>query len=151
MQFRKCYNVRCYRITLRGQCAKDPNKNNIKHQPSHPQTNQFHNPCRPANSAFPNKPQKTNRLFNPHNITCTPINYNTYSHNPIILPYSHSWTSSSFNPNSQQPSSQDTIWVGSTIPYNHPPTLHNITTRMISQLQKSNRIHMINFVFYSKK
>ena len=41
-------------------------------------------------------------FFNPHNITRTPINYNTYSHN-TIPPYSHSWTSSSPNPNSEQP------------------------------------------------
>ena len=35
--------------------------------------------------------------------------------------------------------------------YNHPPTLHNTTARMISQLQKSNRTHMIIFIFYTKK
>ena len=34
------------------------------------------------------------------------------------------------------PYHQDTISVGSTLLYNHPPTLHNTTTRMISQLQK---------------
>ena len=70
--------------------------------PSHLQTNQFHKPYRPANSTFANKPQKTTRFFNPHNITRTPTNNNTYSHNQIP-PYSHSWTSNSPNPNSEQP------------------------------------------------
>ena len=99
--FYASYNVRCYRIHLKGRMRKkSPQK---QHQaPSHLQTNQFHKPYRPANSAFANKPQKITRFFNPHNITRTPINYNTYSHNPIP-PYSHSWTLSSPNPNSGQP------------------------------------------------
>ena len=101
MQFRKCYNVRCYRIHLKGTMRKrSPQK---QHQaPSHLKTNLFHKPYRPANSAFANKPQKTTSFFNPHNDTHTPINYNAYSHNPIP-PYSHSWTSSSANTNSEQP------------------------------------------------
>ena len=33
------------------------------------------------------------------------------------------------------PYHQDTISVGSTLPYNHSPTLHSTTARMISQLQ----------------
>ena len=101
MQFRKCYNVRCYRIHLKGTMRKRSPQE--QHQaPSHPQTNPFHNPSRPANSAFVNKPQKTTRFFYPHNVTRTPINNNTYSHNPILR-YSHSWTSSSPNPNSEKP------------------------------------------------
>ena len=83
MQFRKCYNVRCYRIQLKGTMRKRSQQEK-HHAQSHPQTNQFHNPCRPANSAFANKPQKTKRFFTPHNITSTPINSYTYSHNPIL-------------------------------------------------------------------
>ena len=48
------------------------------------------------------------------------------------------------------PYHQDTISVGNTLLYNHPPTLHNTTTRMISHLQKSNRTHII-LLFYTKK
>ena len=122
-----------------------------QHQaPSHLQTNEFQKPYRPAYSAFANKPLKTTRFFNPHNITLTPINYNTYFQNPIPT-YSHFWTSSSPSPNSEQPLSQDTISVGNTLRHNHPPTLHNTTARMISQLQKSNLIHMLIFLFYTKK
>ena len=117
-----------------------------QHQaPSHPQTNQFHNLCRLANSAFANKSQKTTSFFNPHNITRTPINYNTYSHNPIP-PYSHSWTSSSPNPNSETHnlSRQHT-------------TVRTITLQPFTILPSewsarvySNRIHTIN-IFYTKK
>ena len=49
------------------------------------------------------------------------------------------------------PYHQDTISVGSTLLYYHPSTLQNTTSRIISQLQKSNRIQKINFLFYSKK
>ena len=48
------------------------------------------------------------------------------------------------------PHHQDTISVGSTLLYNHPPIFHNTTTRMISQLQKSNGMHRINFFFIRK-
>ena len=44
---------------------------------------------------------------------------------------------------------QDTISVDSTLLYNHPPTLHNTTSRIISQLQKLIRIHMI--IFFIRK
>ena len=100
MQFRKCYNMRCYRIVLKRIMHKRSQQEQHR-APSHQQTNLFHNPSCPANSAFANKSQKTTCFFNPH-ITRTLINYNTYSHNPI-LPYSHSWTSSSPNSNSEQP------------------------------------------------
>ena len=122
-----------------------------QHQaPSHQQTNQFHKPYRPANSAFANKPQKTTRFFIPHNITQTPTNYNTYSHNPIP-PYSHTWTSSSPNPNSEQPlSTRHNLSRQHTTAQSpsHPP---QSSARIISQLQKSNRIYMIIFLFYTKK
>ena len=109
-----------------------------QHQaPSHPQTNLFYNPSRPANSAFANKLQKTTRLFYPHNITRTPINYNTYSHNQI-LPYSHSWTSSSPNLNSEQPlsprhnlSRQHTTVQSSS----HPPQYYRQKNQPIAKIE----------------
>ena len=103
MLFRKCYNVRRYRINLKGTMRKrSPHE---QHQaPSHPHINQFHNPSRPANSTYANKPHKTTRPFNPHNSTRIHINSYSYSHNQIP-PYSHSFISCSLNPNSQQLSS----------------------------------------------
>ena len=101
-----------------------------QHHPlSPPQTKQFHNPCRPANSAFANKSHKITRSFNNHNCTRTPSNSYTYSHNQI-LPYFHSMTSRFPTQILSNPHHQDTISVHSTIPYNHPPTMHNTTTKM---------------------
>ena len=149
MQFRECYHVRCYRIHLKGKLRKRSPQE--QHQaPSHLQANQFHKPYRPANSAFANKPQKTTSFFNPHNITRTSTNYNTYSHNPIP-PYSPLGPRALITQTQSNPYHQDTISVGSTLLYNHHPTFQNTTARMISQLQKSNRIHMIIFLFYAKK
>ena len=103
-KLRKCYKVNCYRIHLKGTMrTRSPQVQ--KHALSRPQTNQFHNPYRPANSAFENKSHKTTHSFNPHNSTRPDISSYTYSQNPII-PYSHSLTSSYPHPNSQQPSSQ---------------------------------------------
>ena len=109
--------------------------------PLHPQTNLFHNPSRPANSAFASKPQKTTRFFYPHNIKRTPINYNTYSHNPI-LPYSHSWTSSSPNPNSEQPlsprhnlSRQHTTEQSPS----HPPQYYLLNNQPIAKIEPNTK------------
>ena len=122
-----------------------------QHQaPSHPQTNLFHNPNRPANSAFANKPQKppiSSTLIILHATllitTLTPITkfFPTPTLGPLAPP-----TQTQSNPYHQ-----DTISVGSTLLYNYPPTLHNTTARMISQLQKLNQIDKINFLTYSKK
>ena len=51
MQFRKCYNVRCHRIYLKGtMCKKSPQE---QHQAlSHSHINQFHNHNRLAHSTF---------------------------------------------------------------------------------------------------
>ena len=51
MQFRKCYNVKCYRIHLKGTMSKRSPQE--QHQAlSHPHINQFHNPSRTAHSTF---------------------------------------------------------------------------------------------------
>ena len=149
MQFRKCYSVRCYRIHLKGKMRKRSSQE--QHQaPSHLQTNQFQKPYLPAYSAFANKPQKTTHFFNPHNITLTPINYNTYFHNPIP-PYSHSWTSSSPSPNSEQPlsprhnlSRQHTIVQ----PPSHPPQYYLQNDQPIAKIEPNTHD---NFFFYTKK
>ena len=90
MQFRKCYNVRCYRIHLKGTMRKRSPQE--QHQAlSHPHINQFHKSSRPAHSTFANKLHKTTRSFNHYNYTRTPINSYSYIHNQIP-PYSHSFT-----------------------------------------------------------
>ena len=141
--------MNCYRIHLKGTMRKRSPQVQ-QHALSGPQTNQFHNPYRLANSTLENKPHKTTRSFNPLNSTRPSISSYTYSQNPI-LPYCHSLTSSYPHPNPSNPHHQDTISVGSTLPCNHPPTVHNTTTRKRSQMQKSNRTQMINSLFYSKK
>ena len=120
-----------------------------QHALSQPQTNKFHNPYRPANSAIKSKPHKTTRPFNPHNSTSPCISSYTNSQNPI-LSYSHSLTSSYPHPNSHQPSSPRHNLRRQHTAVQSAPTLHNITTRKISQLQKSNQTQMIKKKLFEK-
>ena len=95
-KLRKCYNVNCYRIHLKGTIRKRSPQVQ-QHALSRPQTNQFQNPYCPANSTFENKPHKTTCSFNPPNSTRPSISSYTYSRNPI-LPYSHSLTTEVLTP-----------------------------------------------------
>ena len=122
-----------------------------QHQaPSYLQTNQSHKPYSPTNSAFANKPQKATHFFNPNNITSTPTNYNTYSHNPIP-PFSHSWTSNSPNQNSEQPlsprhnhSRQHTTVQSPS----HPPQYYRQNHQPIAKIESNMHDH---FYFLYKK
>ena len=149
MQFIKCYNVRCYRIHLMGtmlkRTAQEQNQG-----PSHPQTNQFQKPCRSANSAFASKPQKTTsfltlRTLPAHLLITTLTHITQFLPTPTLGPRAPTTQTQS------KPYHQDTISVGITLLYNNLNTIHNTTTRIISQLQKSYRMHMIIFLFYTKK
>ena len=131
MQFRKCYNVRCYRTHIKGTMRKRSLPE--QHQaPSHKQTNQFHKPYRLANSTFANKPQKTNHFFNPLNITA-PLVITRLTPITQFLPTPTLGHRTLPTQTQSNPYHQDTISVGSTLLYNHPPTLHNTTARIISQ------------------
>ena len=149
VQFRKCYNVRCYRIHRKGTMRKRSPQE--QHQaPSHLQTNQFQKPYRPAYSAFANKPQETP-------VSLTLIILSSHLSITTLTPITQFIPTPTLGPRAlpaqtqSNPYHQDTISVGNTLLHNHPPTLHNTTARMISQLQKSNLIHMIIFLFYTKK
>ena len=110
----------------------------------------FQKPYRPAYSAFANKAQKTTRFFNPHNITLTPINYNTYSHNPIP-PYSHSWTSSYPSPNSEQPLSprHNLSRQHTTVPpHSHPPQYYRQNDQAIAKIEPNT--HEIFYFLYER-
>ena len=121
-----------------------------QHQaPSHLKTNLLHKPYRPANSAFANKPKKTTSFFNPHNITHTPINYNTYSHNPI-LPYSPLGpralqTLTQSNPYHQDNLSRQHTTVQSP---SHPPQYYLQNDRPIAKIEPNTHDH---FYFLYKK
>ena len=133
MQFRKYYNVRCYRIHLKGTMRKRSPQE--QHQaPSHLQTN------------LRKPPDSLTLIILPTPLLITILTLITqFLPTPTLGPRALPTQTQS------NPYHQDIISVGSTLLYNRPPTLHNTTARMISQLQKSNRIHMIIFVFHTKK
>ena len=86
MQFRKCNNVKCYKIHLYRTMRQRSQKG--QHQAlSHRHINQFHNISRSSHSTFANKPHKTNPSFNPHISTRTHIH--SYSHYHNQIPPSH--------------------------------------------------------------
>ena len=136
-------------IPLRGQCVKDPHKNNIKH----------HHTCKQTIFTLPaplqTQPLQTN-LRKPH-VSLTLIILPATLLITTLTPITQFLPTPTLGPRAlptqtqSNPYHQDTISVGNTLLYKHPPTLHNTTARMISQLQKSNRIHMIIFFFYTKK
>ena len=76
MKLRKCYNVNCCRIHLKG-TMRERSSQAQQCASTIPQTNQFHNPYHPANSAFENKPHKNTSSFIPHNSTGPCISSNT--------------------------------------------------------------------------
>ena len=148
-KLRKCYNVNCYRIHLKGTMrTRSPQVQ--QHALSRPWTNQFHNAQCPATLPF-----KTNLTKPPVPITLLTLPASLLV--PTLIPRTQffptptPWLRATPTQTPSNPHHQDTISVGSTLPCNHPPTLHNTTTRKSSQLQKSNRIQMINTLFYSKK
>ena len=138
-----------YTLGLRGQCAKDLHKYNSMH----------YHACK--QSSFINRttmqtlPSKTN-LTKPHIpltlITLpTPLLVTTLIPRTQVFPTPTPWLQATPTQTLSNPHHQDTIPVGSTLPYNHSPTFHNTKTRKSSQLRKSNRTQMINSLFYSKK
>ena len=127
---------------------KDPQKNNIKHHHTHKQI------CFITRAALQTQPLQTNLRKLP--VSSTLIILHAALLITTLTPVTQFFVTPTLGPRApptqtqSNPYHQDTISVGTTLLYNHPPTLHNTTARMISQLQKSNRIHKINFFFIRK-
>ena len=135
--------------TLRGQCTKDPHKYNSMQYHAREQTS-FITP-----TALQILPLKTNLTKLPVPLTLltllAPLLVPKLIPRTQFFPTPTPWLRATPTQTPSNPHHQETISVGSTLPCNHPPTLHNTTTRKTTQLQKSNRTRMINSLFYLKK
>ena len=137
MKLRKCYNVNCNRIHLKRTMRQRPPEE--QHYHTRKQTSLI------TPTALNTQPLKTNLTKPPVPLTLIILHAPLLIPAPIPIIQFFPILPRSPHPNFQQPSSpRQNI-------NNHPPTLHNTTTRMISQLQKSNRTRMINSFLYSKK
>ena len=121
-------------------CAKDPHKNNIKHYHTRKQTS-FITPV-----IKQTQPLQTNLTKPPVPLTLIilPSPLLIYTLIPIsqFYPTPTLWPRAPPTQTPSNPHQQDTISVGSTLLYNHPPQYKQQND------QKSNWIHMINFFLF---
>ena len=132
---------------LRGQCAKNPNNYNSMHYHTSKQTSCI------TPTTLQTLPLKTNLTKPPIPLTLIPLPASVLV--PTLIPRTQffptptPWLRATTTQTPSNPHQKDTISVGSTLPYNHPPALHSITTRKDQPIAKikPNTDDKLSFLF----